>query len=461
MLCKAAYGLLDPDELSVSVNRQPYVRYLGEEQTRRVAASSFFVFQEPSSHLNPLMRITEQLREGSLSKAGDESTILQRLWETIDRDSLSRLLEVYPKPYRPSGGEKQRILLAMAFKKIDVFQGQSTARPPTFFVFDEPTGSLDDTYRNRFLALLFEKYALKPFTTMFITHDYSIISEVYARYRALLPRIHFKELSRLGDGNVAVRDFSTEEYLGWLRSVSPPGAVKAGATPALSVAPVFRVFDRTLSIYADEAHTKAAPLMIRPGEMVYVKAPSGVGKTTLAKLIMGLYSAQEFAMTLAGESITHHTPRTFWHRKVWGRSATMVFQHADEALNLEATVRETFDGLALEKRLSAKELKARLLELFEGPIPDSFLKKKVKYLSGGQKQRLNLLRSLILGTDLLILDEPLNALDFGSVKKVLALLDEKRRKGTALLMISHNEEIFDTMVGEEHVYHLAEVRTRS
>jgi ABC-type multidrug transport system ATPase subunit len=133
----------------------------------------------------------------------------------------------------------------------------------------------------------------------------------------------------------------------------------------------------------------------------------------------------------------------------------MVFQHADEALDLEATVAETFSGLPLGYQLNGERLHIELAELFEGGVTDSFLSKKVKYLSGGQKQRLNLLRTIILRPDLVILDEPLNGLDFDSVRKVIDLLEEKRKAGSALLMISHNEEIFDALVDKEHCYYLS------
>lgn len=455
MLCKAVYGLLDPSELTIAVENRPYSHYLNSPKTQAIKRSGFFVFQEPSTHLHPLMRITEQLREGSIRGTGSEREILGRLWKTADDAKLKSVIDVYPKPYRPSGGEKQRVLLAMAFKKIALLTEKAAG--PTFFVFDEPTGSLDNEYRNLFLTLLLEKYARRRFTVMFITHDYSIISEIYARHRSLLPHIHFKELSRTDvEGAVRQSDFSPEDYLGWLKGMKPPAPADRSAPTVLTVEPSFRVFGRQLTLYADPAHTRATPLAVRAGEMVYVKAPSGVGKTTLAKVVMGLYPAQEFAMTLAGYTVTHRTPTAFWQRRLWGRKAGMVFQHADEALNLEATVRETFDGLPLKRRLSVAQLKERLGELFEGDIPDSFLAKKVKYLSGGQKQRLNLLRTLVLATDLIILDEPLNALDFGSVKKVLDELEEKRAAGSALLMISHNEEIFDSMVDPAHVYYLAE-----
>ena len=157
-------------------------------------------------------------------------------------------------------------------------------------------------------------------------------------------------------------------------------------------------------------------------------------------------------------NITERTSSSVWPEKIWGKRAGMVFQHADEALNLESTVFETFSGLPLEISYTAESLRHVLLELFDGPLPEQFLRKKVAYLSGGQKQRLNLLRTLVLAPQLIILDEPLNGLDFNSVKKVLSLLDEKRSKGSAFLMISHNEEIFDHFIDRENIYYLAEMQ---
>jgi ABC-type multidrug transport system ATPase subunit len=92
--------------------------------------------------------------------------------------------------------------------------------------------------------------------------------------------------------------------------------------------------------------------------------------------------------------------------------------------------------------------------LFEEKLGRGFLETKVKYLSGGQKQRLNLLRSLILQTDILILDEPLNGLDFASAAKVIAKIEMKLQSGIGVLVISHNEEIFDTLVAAEDIYYL-------
>lgn len=454
LILKAMYGLLDPDELNVEINGQLYNYHLNRQWTKAIKRNSFFVFQEPSSHLNSLMKITDQLTEGTL-KFADDSKILQYLWQTTDDQCIKKIIDIYPKPYRPSGGEKQRIILTMAFKKINTFLEHGGENTPTMFVFDEPTGSLDDNYRNLFLNLLFKQYERKRFTIILVTHDYSIISEVYRKHKHLLDRIHFKELSRQDDYTITLDDFSADDYLQWLDETMRTRASQPKKDVVLEVDSSFSIFDRRLAIYRDEYHSEPASLTIRKGEMVYLKAPSGMGKTTLAKIIMGLYNPQQFRMILDGMTVTEKTTKGVWQKSIWGKKAGMVFQHADEALNLQVNVNEVFVGLPLQKKLTGEILRKTLSELFEGEVTRSFLNKKVAYLSGGQKQRLNLLRTLIMDTDLIILDEPLNGLDFVSIKKVFDILEEKRRSGSALLLISHNEEIFDILVDKEYVYYLS------
>ncbi|MDL1893620.1 ATP-binding cassette domain-containing protein, partial [Sphingobacteriales bacterium CHB3] len=66
LMSKALYGLLDPDELDITIDGEPYRTYLARPETVTLQHESFFVFQEPSTHLNPLMPLATQMREGSL-----------------------------------------------------------------------------------------------------------------------------------------------------------------------------------------------------------------------------------------------------------------------------------------------------------------------------------------------------------------------------------------------------------
>lgn len=463
MLSKAVYGLLDADELQITIHGKNYKEYLGNPFVKKIKEQGFFVFQEPSSHLNPLLTLQEQLREGSLSAELDEQAILRHLWNSTPDESIRALLEVYPKPYRPSGGEKQRILLAMAFKKINAYIAQKESTVSPIFIFDEPTGSLDNHFRNRFLDLLFQKYRQRPFTVLLITHDYSIISEIDEHHPAMLENIVFKELSRRDISQVELHDFSADSYRHWLRELkefTPYGqkGEEKRAQPVLQVQSGLQVFRRQLHFYRDAGATQETNLEIYPGQMIYLKAGSGIGKTTLAKIIMGLLPAQKLNMQIGGLQLTERSPSKLWRKKIWGRKAGMVFQHADEALNLEATVKESLEGLK-SKKLRGQFLKDKLTELFDESVDTAFLKQKVALLSGGQKQRLNLLRTLVLDVDLVILDEPLNGLDFVSIRKVLAWLDEKRRQLKAFLMISHNEEIFEHIIDPRHTYYLKALET--
>ncbi len=327
LVSRALYGLLDPVELTVTVDGRAYPEYLASEKVRVIKEHGFFVFQEPSSHLNPLMTLGDQLREGALTRAADRPEVLQALWEGSGLRDLDSILEVYPKPYRPSGGEKQRILLAMALEKIDMLPPVIDASSEALFVFDEPSGSLDNHYRDLFLDLLFDRFRRRPFTALVITHDYSMISRVIQACRDIIDRVNFRELARR-QGKLVMNDFEPGTYTGWVaglrRSAETAGAVSP-RKPVLIVEPDLEVFGRGLVVTRDAEGREPARLTVSPGAIVYLKAPSGTGKTTLVKRVMGLIQGGTFEATLKEIRLTGATPRRLWHERIWGKSMTMVF----------------------------------------------------------------------------------------------------------------------------------------
>jgi peptide/nickel transport system ATP-binding protein len=446
----ALAGLLDPEQLDVQINGIPYTEYLKTREIAELRQNGFVVFQEPSSHLNPLMTIRAQLQEGTLASVPDDRKVLERLWRGSPQRDIENLLEVFPKPYRPSGGEKQRVLAAMAFKKMSVVQSRA---PGALFIFDEPTGNLDNELRNQFLDLLVDNFTHLRMTVLLITHDYSMISRFAKSYSHIAKETHFKELV-LDRERLLVREFLPSEYLAWIRRRTSHDRAGTNSAVLLKLDPTIRVFGKTLTILRKKNGGENEPLRILRGSISYLKAPSGTGKTTVIKAMMGLLKPESMMMELNGAVYTQATPRREWARHVWGRQMSMVFQHADEALNPNAKVREVFDGLPLKACMDEGMMVRALADLFEGSVDRAFLVKPVKYLSGGQKQRLNLLRSLVLHTDILLLDEPLNGLDFASSVKVIAKLEEKLRSGIGILVVSHNEEIFETLVASENVYYL-------
>ena len=453
LIAQALFGLLDPYELHIEINGRDYQSYLRSHELHRLQSDGFFVFQEPSTHLNPLMTLEEQLNEGALKRAGRQEQILQALWQKPYASHIRPLLSVYPKPYRPSGGEKQRILLAMAFKKW----AMPCKNKDRLFIFDEPTGSLDNRYRDIFLKELLRRYREQPFTVLLITHDYSMISAFTEHHATLLPHIYFKELRRQNTALVKLLDFKPAAYTDWLARQHPASGLRTSdQSPVLKITPKFKVFDKTFFLKLGHPQAPANPLLLHKGDLVYLKAPSGMGKTTLAKIIAGLQRAQEVHFELGGLSFDTHTPIAVWRKYIWGKKLAMVFQHADEALNLQALVRDIFKGLPGVTLKEPEEMLQALRAIFDDTLAPSFLKQKVGYLSGGQKQRLNLLRALLLHPEVIILDEPLNGLDFESIRKVIEIIERKMAAGSGVLLISHNEEIFDRIVPENKRYYLTE-----
>ncbi len=455
IISKAIFGLLEPDDLSIKINSFNYDTYLKSPKIKSLQNDGFFVFQEPSSHLNPLLPLYKQLGEGSLKtvKKSDEQAIIRLLWDGADDDFLKRLLKVFPKPYRPSGGEKQRILLVMAFKKIKKYIDNNSHKTG-LFIFDEPSGSLDNRFRNLFIQLLIECYKQKPFTVLIITHDYSIISEIENNYKSISQGVEYLELLR-SESEVKLNNFSKNEYLNWIKKQtwSSSDAIHAGHVLVRLQSDV-HVFGKRLTFHKKIFNSPETVLEVKRGELVYLKAQSGAGKTTIAKIIMGLIKSQKMALTFDQQNATQNTREEFWRKYIWGKRASMVFQHADEALNQNASVLEIFKALSGNSKVEQSKVLRRIQELFDVELKLSFLKKKIKFLSGGQKQRINILRSFVLDTDILILDEPLNGLDLLSSHKVIEKIKRRQADGKAILLISHNEEIFDKIVKPENIYYL-------
>jgi len=176
-------------------------------------------------------------------------------------------------------------------------------------------------------------------------------------------------------------------------------------------------------------------LTIKKGEFVAIYGNSGAGKTTILRILAGLTEAEK-TLVKVGESIWDDSKKKF-HLPVQKRSIGFVFQ--DFALFPNLTVKENLE-FALSKN-DSKEIVSELIELME---LQSLQHSKPQNLSGGQKQRAALARSIVRKPEILLLDEPLSALDDEmrfKLQDYILKIHQKYKLTT--LMVSHSiSEIF-------------------
>jgi putative spermidine/putrescine transport system ATP-binding protein len=172
-------------------------------------------------------------------------------------------------------------------------------------------------------------------------------------------------------------------------------------------------------------------LDVQEGELITLLGPSGCGKTTALRIAAGFEFADSGAVLVAGSDIT----RTPAHKRNMG----MVFQSYSLFPNL--TVAQNVEFGLRTRKLHGDQRKARVLEMLELVQLTSMANRYAHQLSGGQQQRVALARALAIKPQVLLLDEPLSALD---AKVRTSLRDEIRRIQTELgittLFVTHDQE---------------------
>ena len=181
----------------------------------------------------------------------------------------------------------------------------------------------------------------------------------------------------------------------------------------------------------------------REGETLAIVGESGCGKSTFAKVLMGLETATSGTIMLFDENVQSTPIQTRNTDTV--SSLQMVFQNPFDTLNPSMTVgRQIIRALEIfGQGNSDAEREARMLELLDlVKLPRAFADRMPRQLSGGQKQRVGIARAFAGGAKVVVADEPVSALDVSVQAAVTDLLmDIQRQNRTTLLFISHDLSI--------------------
>ena len=186
-------------------------------------------------------------------------------------------------------------------------------------------------------------------------------------------------------------------------------------------------------------------LEVVAGEFFSMLGPSGSGKTTCLRMIAGFEAPTEGRVFLAGADVTDLPP--------YERDVNTVFQ--DYALFPHMSVAENVGYGLLVKKVAIDERRARVADALAMVRLEAFGDRRPSELSGGQRQRVALARALVNRPEVLLLDEPLGALDLKLRQAMQVELKQIQREvGLTFVYVTHDQEEALTMsdqIGRAHV----------
>ncbi|CAI7976752.1 peptide/nickel transport system ATP-binding protein [Frankia sp. Hr75.2] len=393
--------------------------------------------QDPMVGLNPTRRIGGQVAEAIRLRGvtGDDldAEVLEFLAQAgVDNPQL----RARQYPHELSGGLRQRVLIGIAL-----------AGRPRLIIADEPTSALDVTVQRRILDHLEGLVRESGISLLIITHDLAVAADRGDRV-VVLQDGEIVEQGPPGDILVSPAQDYTRRLI-----AAAPGLAHGGQIvprfqlPPEQVAtpdPVIRLenVSKRYPLPGRQAGSFLAldgvSVEVARGRTHALVGESGSGKTTMLRIAFGFEQATDGRVSLDGVDITG----LGWKQtRLLRRKVQLVHQNPYASLDPRFTVGQSITEPLVSFRIGDRRTRtARALELLDQvALPGSYLDRLPAELSGGQRQRVAIARALALSPELVLLDEPVSALDVSVQEQILELLtDLQERLGLSYLFVSHD-----------------------
>jgi peptide/nickel transport system ATP-binding protein len=456
-LGNAALRLLDPPG-TITGGRALFqgndITHLSEEELRQVRWKDVAtVFQGSMNSLNPVITIEAQFLDVIKTHIGESTKAARRrAEEVLEMVSIdSQYLKFYP--HELSGGMKQRVCLAL-----------SLVLNPRFVLLDEPTTGLDVVVQQSILSNLKDLQRDLGFSALMISHDLGAIMEVSDRVAVMyngqiVDTQPAKELLEHPKHPYSVKLLDAYREL-WLEpgdgedrtagtsATTPPPATLADPARKTNSDPVvMRVSNLGKTFTRRRGLTKSSVTAVddvtfnlERGKITALVGQSGSGKSTIAKLIMGMEKHDEGSILFGETDVKSLRGRNL---RDYRSDVQMVFQDPYSALNpAHPILYSLMRPLQNYKGMSARAARTRAIEMLEavGLTPtERFVDKNPHQLSGGQRQRVVVARALAPDPDIVIADEPTSMLDVSIRSEILEILNRLvRDTNIAMLYITHD-----------------------
>lgn len=415
--------------------------------------SILYLSQQPTTAFDPLVKVGPQLIETvithfpELSKVAATKTICETLSKLRIADP-NFVLSHYP--HELSGGMLQRAMIACAL-----------ILKPEIVVADEPTSALDALSVKEVIHGLNRIRKETAATLIVVTHHLSVAQALADRI------IVMKDGQIVESGLTDIAERPQTSYFRHLVQMrnelsSTFNKLKLSTEPTeeininnfnhvsnnrfIEVHRLCKAYPTRRRLFSSQTkfHSvlKGVDLQISRAEIVGLAGASGVGKTTLARLLLGLEKAEKGSILIEGEDL-------FSWRKKHRAGMSVIFQNYTQSVDPSWTVQEILsepvelkcqslnadERLYFEEKLKEKKLKAALQSV---GLNENKLHRFPHELSGGELQRVCIARALIAEPKLVIFDEALSSLDASIQGEIVKLLKKLPKRDSAWLFISHD-----------------------
>ena len=374
----------------------------------------------------------------------DLGTMKERVQSWAERLDLMKLLDHRPQDL--SGGQKQRVSLA----------GVLIDESP-ILLFDEPLANLDPKSGQDIIDLIDQIHEEQGTTTIIIEHRLEdvlyrpvdrviLINQGQVLYNGqpdellrttLLAENGIREPLYLTTLRQLGQDINQLEHLDRLEDIeltgvnrSIPEAIftKTGETEEL-----LKLEQISFAYQKDHPILKNISLSIPKGQRLAIVGKNGAGKSTLAKAICGFITT-EGQYTSRGEDIKQESVKERAERVGY------VLQNPNQMISTNMIFDEVALGLRL-RGVSEEDIKERVYQVLKTCGLYEFRKWPISALSYGQKKRVTIASILVLGPEILVLDEPTAGQDQRNYTEIMEFLDSLQEKGHTIVMITHDMQL--------------------
>ncbi|MEU2227198.1 ABC transporter ATP-binding protein [Streptomyces sp. NPDC018347] len=422
----------------------------GERELTRIRGDRVaMVFQDPLSAFTPVYRVGDQIAEAVRAHRDvGRARARARAVELLDLVGIPEpALRARAFPHEFSGGMRQRAMIAMAM-----------AGEPDLILADEPTTALDVTIQAQILDVLDTARRETGAAVLLVSHDLGVIAGMADRV-AVMRDGRVVEQGTAREVFHHPREPYTRQLLAAVPRIDTPRASRppTGET-VLKVRGLTRTFPvwkgtvakrRTGTVYAVDG----VDLDIRRGETLALVGESGSGKSTTLFELLELAAPEGGTAELFGQRLGSLGKAG---TKALRRRVQIVFQDPMASLDPRMPVGDIIaeplrtqgaDRAAVARRVPELLAQVGLDPAHADRFPHEF--------SGGQRQRIGIARALSVAPELLVLDEPVSALDVSVQAEVLDLLRRlKEELGLAYLFVSHDLSVVRNIADRVSVVYL-------